>query len=541
MFADDAKASLAALDAALTSKAAVALLQRGEDLDWAEAVIPNPDVAIERAMLDAPVVRIGPEAMDADTPEAVEHRVRGLLPAPEDAEGKGRASKRKKIAATATATETETASAAIAATGDPLSTATAASLERAGALARAEAAAPLRCLRERDAVAAKGLASRKHRRRYKNADDVYAVAVDAVADAVAATPSTDGERSTETERSARTKSSGGVGGESEPVRRLVPGEDVLVSVGVHNPAKPAMVLEEFLCAGFDSLAKLKDRVTCAADKQAVEAGLPEIERRGFFFVEGVFHEDTRDGRAPAEEGEATDGTIEVEERDEPKRSGRPLDGNVPGTERVDVSASYATPIVEYYASLISRRGAGARLRLQAPGDRAFVAEAATAALESAAKDALEKGGSVSRARALADAAARSAAARARRRPPPCFEIGTSAETTTLNDLKIVRDKPYCMCHRGDCDHVVTFRQVRLAHPDDVLDASMYPLRTFAARRFRRKCSMCDVFEACVVTRGDKYAPCSPCFFCESCFECLHKDENGENAYAEYEKFVYHHE
>ena len=55
-----------------------------------------------------------------------------------------------------------------------------------------------------------------------------------------------------------------------------------------------MVLEEFLCTGADSLAALKDRVTCAADEQAVEAGLPPRERRGFFFVEGVFHEDTRD-------------------------------------------------------------------------------------------------------------------------------------------------------------------------------------------------------------------------------------------------------
>jgi hypothetical protein len=154
-----------------------------------------------------------------------------------------------------------------------LPTATAASLERAGALARAEAAAPLRCLRERDAVKRKGLASRKKRRRYKNGDDVFEVAADARADKCAAR--------TFTVKDVKRK----------PAARLVPGEDVVVSVGIHNPAKPAMVLEEFLCLGSDSLAELKDRVTCAADEQAVEAGLPKRERRGFFFVEGVFYED----------------------------------------------------------------------------------------------------------------------------------------------------------------------------------------------------------------------------------------------------------
>ena len=60
-FADDAKASLAALDAALGSTAAVALLRRGGALDWADAVIPSADLAVERAMLDAPAAVAGAE------------------------------------------------------------------------------------------------------------------------------------------------------------------------------------------------------------------------------------------------------------------------------------------------------------------------------------------------------------------------------------------------------------------------------------------------------------------------------------------------
>jgi len=76
--------------------------------------------------------------------------------------------------------------------------------------------------------------------------------------------------------------------------RVLQDTDVLVSVAVHNPAKPAMVLEEFLCLGSNTLGELKDRISCAADAQAAEAGLPAFEKRGAFFIEGVFHEDRRD-------------------------------------------------------------------------------------------------------------------------------------------------------------------------------------------------------------------------------------------------------
>ena len=111
----------------------------------------------------------------------------------------------------------------------------------------------------------------------------------------------------------------------------------------------------------------------------------------------------------------------------------------------------------------------------------------------------------------------------------------------MDGLRVVRGKPYCLRHRGDCDHAVTIRGVRLAHADDELDASAYPLRVFAARAFRRKCSMCSLFEAVAVTRRDAQAPCSPCFFCASCFACLHEKADGTAAYAAYEKYAYYHE
>ena len=94
-FADDARASLAALDAALGSKAAVALLRRGGALDWADAVIPSADLAVERAMLDAPIGQLavtgteGPASGRAspDAGRDAEARPIGLLPAPGEARG----------------------------------------------------------------------------------------------------------------------------------------------------------------------------------------------------------------------------------------------------------------------------------------------------------------------------------------------------------------------------------------------------------------------------------------------------------------------
>jgi len=534
-FADDARASLAALDAALGSKAAVALLRRGGALDWADAVIPSADLAVERAMLDAPAAVAGTEGPASGRADAgcdAEARPIGLLPAPGEARG-ARASKREASAsktaardakvAPATTTRakvsrTKTTERPASARHDVLPTATAASLERAGALAKAEAAAPLRCLRERDAVKTEGLASRKRRRRYKNGDDVFRVSADARADEDARTDRSD-DRGAESD-APRASCSGAVTTPVTTPKRLVPGVDVLVSVGIHNPARPAMVLEEFLCAGADSLAALKDRVTCAADEQAVEAGLPPRERRGFFFVEGVFHEDARDA---LEEEDARDAD---------------------GTERGNLfPASYAAPIAAHHASVIKELGAGAHRRFTAPGESAFVAEAAMAAREAAVAEALatRAGDAAARARAEGAAAARAAAAAARRQPPPRYAVGASCAASRVDGLRVVRGKPYCLRHRGDCDHAVTIRGVRLAHADDELDASAYPLRVFAARAFRRKCSMCSLFEAVAVTRRDAQAPCSPCFFCASCFACLHEKADGTDAYAAYEKYAYYHE
>lgn len=541
-FAEDAKTCLAALNDALTTKAAVALLQRGTDLAWKEAVIPSADVAVERAMLEAPGVSSNASTNARAEGPADAQQAQADLPAPTDTTGKEKKDRGKRKAPLAAIAVPAAKTKEV---HNPLSVASASALDSAGALALAESKAPLRCLRERDAVAKQGLASRKHRRRYKNADDVFEVVVDGEQE-----PTTEvhtNSRGGSSKKPSKTPQKNGSTSKTSPNAtakegKLDPGVDTLISVGVHNPAKPAMVLEEFLCLGTNSLYELKDKIMCAADKQAVEAGLPACERRGVFFIEGRFHEDDRDALGTtSHKRDETNYSYDYVDggRKNKKQKGKEKTSHL--NANASKLSSYATPIIEYHASLTATLGAGAHRRVCTPGDCSFVAEQALAAMEASIATAIGDGVSSHRASVAGDAAFRNAASSARKRPPQAYELGSSAEHTKLGDLQVVRGKPYLFRHRGDCDHVLTFRTVRVAHEDDLKNKNLYPLKTFTARRFRRKCSMCDVFEACFITRNDSLAPCSPCFFCESCFEVLHKNSNGTDAYQTYEKYAYHHE
>ena len=364
-FAADAASSLEALRAILTDADADALLARHPDLAWDDAVIQSAEAAVERAMLEAPAVRLP----DPD------HRPPLALPSAERARAADSPARHKRKAvdadpdpdvdpdvdadpdAPAAAPDPDAAPPAPA---DPLPVAVADSLSRAAALPLAEAAAPLRCLRARDAAAARGLQSRPNRRRFKTSDDVHRVPV-ASADAARDAP-----------------------GDAPPVR---PGVDVLVGVAFHNPANPAQVLEEFLCLGRTKLSALRDRVRCQSDDRAVEAGLDEPGARnknGFFFVEGTFHNSFHDSSA---------------------------------------ACDYSEPARRLQATLATRAGSAIR-GMRPAGGRDDAAESIASAREKATRLALGEGASAARARRAGDAAARDAATTARRRRRRSSTLGT---------------------------------------------------------------------------------------------------------------------
>ena len=510
-FAADARASLETLRASVSDDAARDLLRDHPGLAWDDAVIHTAEVAIERAMRDAPSARglaLAAPADDDDDPPSRSADPPLALPAPAPATGakrrrtargepppreprtaRDRANGEGSGAAATPSPSSERALALVAdplpadpLPADPLPTDVSAALARAGAIALVESRAPLRCLRSRDAAVSRphgGYGAR--RRRFKSAEDEHEIFVPA---SDASPPASAGEEGS-----------------------ITPGVDALVRVGVHNPSNAAQVAEEFLCLQSTSLAALKDAATrsCRSNAQVAEAGLPRGNTNGFIFCEGVFYNDLRGGSGAGAGAE---------------------------THRV---VDYSAPIIAFQkAQERSRRW------VAAPGGRDRVLEASHDARASAVADALRRGERAADARRIGDEAAREAAREAAARAPPAFEARDAAGVT-VGDLVASAFKTYALCHHGDCEHALTIRGARLAHADDPRERGAYPLKVFEARRFRRRCSMCDVFEARRVTWGDKLAPCSPCFFCAECFDALHLDEKGNPAYEGYEVYDYHHE
>ncbi|XP_040273103.1 snRNA-activating protein complex subunit 3 isoform X1 [Bufo bufo] len=114
---------------------------------------------------------------------------------------------------------------------------------------------------------------------------------------------------------------------------------------------------------------------------------------------------------------------------------------------------------------------------------------------------------------------------------------TKMEDFTFNDLNIKIGFPYLYCHQGDCEHIVTFTDIRLIHHEDCLDRRLYPLHTRKHWFWTRKCNVCKLYVAKWVTNQDSLAPDDPCFFCDACFKMLHYDMEG-NKLGDFVAYAY---
>ncbi|XP_068607607.1 snRNA-activating protein complex subunit 3 [Brachionichthys hirsutus] len=101
------------------------------------------------------------------------------------------------------------------------------------------------------------------------------------------------------------------------------------------------------------------------------------------------------------------------------------------------------------------------------------------------------------------------------------------DDTKFVDLTLKVGFPYLYCHQGDCEHIVIFTDIRLAHKNDCLDKKLYPLMTHKHRFTTQKCVVCHVFIGRWLTTNDRFAPSDPCLFCDKCFRMLHYDDKGK--------------
>jgi snRNA-activating protein complex subunit 3 len=111
--------------------------------------------------------------------------------------------------------------------------------------------------------------------------------------------------------------------------------------------------------------------------------------------------------------------------------------------------------------------------------------------------------------------------------------------TTFSDLEIIPGKSYLYRHQGSCDHILRFRDVRVANMDletAKLSGEHYPIVISEARKMRKPCMCCEIHDATTTAYGDNMAVCSPFFWCDSCFNAAHPTEEEKKGTETYPYF-----
>ncbi|XP_063937698.1 snRNA-activating protein complex subunit isoform X3 [Daucus carota subsp. sativus] len=114
------------------------------------------------------------------------------------------------------------------------------------------------------------------------------------------------------------------------------------------------------------------------------------------------------------------------------------------------------------------------------------------------------------------------------------------QETQFCELNFRLGAGYLYCHQGDCKHTIVIRDMRLIHPEDRQDRFAYPVVTFQIKPRIRKCSVCQIFRAKLVTVDDKWAEENPCCFCDACYYMLHYS-NESLLYPDFSVYDYHHD
>jgi snRNA-activating protein complex subunit 3 len=111
-------------------------------------------------------------------------------------------------------------------------------------------------------------------------------------------------------------------------------------------------------------------------------------------------------------------------------------------------------------------------------------------------------------------------------------------SSRLSDLHFSFGKSYIYQHGTVlCEHVVVFKEMRLANRDDERKEERYPLRRGNRdKKAREKCRVCNLFLAQYVCLGDQVASEDPMFFCGNCFEMAHCNVDGSRKEVECQTF-----
>lgn len=97
----------------------------------------------------------------------------------------------------------------------------------------------------------------------------------------------------------------------------------------------------------------------------------------------------------------------------------------------------------------------------------------------------------------------------------------SMDDTRFSDLNLRVGFPQLYRHNVDCEHVISFTDIRLLAPDDALKSSDYPMLRCISGTKMIICDICGVIEASFVIRKSSSHLQDPSFLCKKCFISFH--------------------
>lgn len=97
----------------------------------------------------------------------------------------------------------------------------------------------------------------------------------------------------------------------------------------------------------------------------------------------------------------------------------------------------------------------------------------------------------------------------------------SMQDTKFEDLNVRVGFPQVYRHQVNCEHVISFSDIRLIAEDDSLKSTDYPLLRCVSNAKVTQCMICGIAEAAFVVKKSTVHIMDPTFMCRNCFISCH--------------------
>lgn len=115
-----------------------------------------------------------------------------------------------------------------------------------------------------------------------------------------------------------------------------------------------------------------------------------------------------------------------------------------------------------------------------------------------------------------------------------FEVKSMHETK-FSDLTIQLGFPYLYMHKENCEHLITFSDIRLLVPQLDDSGLNYPRCTAIGTSKMIRCQICNINYSKWLVMNNKRLPYTRFYFCRSCFKSFNYDVHG-NKIGTFEAF-----